>query len=117
MKYLTMIAALAMVMVTSPAWARSNDALVLRQNCAKLLTIYESQDKARLFAAQTTSLSDALHAGTCVGAVQEYLRTNANDCPFRYKPEEDWFEVARNIAENPPEGTLGQMLRKAHCGF
>lgn len=79
----------------------------LIESCAELVNIYASKDKQHLFAAQTTSLSESLRAGYCLGVIDQYAKSE-------YSCRSDWFKRAEFIAqyaleENPP--TERKLLR------
>jgi len=63
----------------------------LVESCVELVNIYESKNSQRLLAAQTTSLSEGLRAGYCLGVL-----TNSAD--FEYNCRSDWFRRAEFIA-------------------
>ncbi len=78
----------------------SAKSLPLPESCAELINIYASKNKQHLLAAQTTSLSESLRAGYCLGVIEQYAKTE-------YSCRSDWFKRAEFIAkyaleENPP---------------
>lgn len=75
----------------TPAQAR-NQSERLIQSCNELVGIYAERDKQNLLAGVTTSVSEALQAGYCMGVLDEYRRHER--CY-----SQDWFTQARKIAE------------------
>ncbi len=72
----------------------------LIESCAELVNIYASKNEKHLFAAQTTSLSESLRAGYCLGVIDQYAKSE-------YRCRSDWFRRAEFIAQyaleqNPP---------------
>lgn len=65
--------------------------LSLVESCAELMEIYVSKNEKSLWAAQTTSLSEGLRAGYCLGVIEQYAKSTAN-C------KADWFKSAEFIA-------------------
>ncbi|UKA11943.1 hypothetical protein WAX86_19455 [Photobacterium damselae subsp. damselae] len=65
--------------------------LSLVDSCTDLINIYDSKESQRLLAAQTTSLSQSLRAGYCLGVIQQYKKNRG----YCYK---NWFEQAKFIA-------------------
>ncbi|WP_218938226.1 hypothetical protein [Parashewanella tropica] len=63
----------------------------LIEGCHELVNIQKNKNERRLLAAQTTSLSESLRAGYCLGVIAEYARTK--DC------HSDWFDRAKFIAK------------------
>lgn len=70
----------------------SNDSERLIQSCNELVGIYAERDKQNLLAGVTTSVSEALQAGYCMGVLDEYRR---HDRCYSH----DWFTQAQKIAE------------------
>lgn len=73
---------------------------LLIEGCVELINIYKSSKEQRLLAAQTTSLSESLRAGYCLGVLDQYAKTE-------YRCRSDWFKRAKFIAtysleEHPP---------------
>ena len=62
------------------------------QGCREVLGIYANRDKQRLLAGLTTSPTEALRAGYCIGAISEYQRER--ECFTN-----DWYEQAQRISE------------------
>lgn len=65
--------------------------LPLVESCVELVNIYESKNSQRLLAAQTTSLSESLRAGYCLGVLEQYSES-------KYGCRSDWFRRAQFIA-------------------
>ncbi|WP_439147421.1 hypothetical protein [Vibrio sp.] len=65
--------------------------LPLIESCVELVNIYDSKNSQRLLAAQTTSLSEGLRAGYCLGVLQQY-ETSEYGC------RSNWFDRAQFIA-------------------
>ncbi|MGY5451437.1 hypothetical protein ACVFI8_10900 [Agarivorans sp. MS3-6] len=63
----------------------------LTESCTELVNIYQSKHKQQLFAAQTTSLSESLRAGYCLGVLTEFAESH-------YSCGSDWFKRAKFIA-------------------
>lgn len=78
----------------SPLAQANNDPEYLIESCKELVGIYTKRDQQNLLAGITTSLSEALRAGYCMGVVDEYRRHNR--C-YRH----DWFTQASRVAEMP----------------
>lgn len=87
---ITLLLALALPQVSTAA----DDSTKLVQGCKELTAIYSSRQQQRLMAAATTSLSEAMMAGYCMGVVSEYQRRS-------YCQATDWHELASRIAELP----------------
>jgi|GEM_PF-1126811 len=66
--------------------------LSLVESCAELMNIYSSKNEQRFMAAQTTSLSESLRAGYCLGVLEQYAETE-------YSCRSDWFKRAEFIAK------------------
>ena len=49
--------------------------LSLVDSCVELINIYDSKSSKRLLAAQTTSLSESLRAGYCLGVIDQYEKS------------------------------------------
>lgn len=64
----------------------------LIQSCHELVGIYAKRDEKNLLAGVTTSVSEALQAGYCMGVLDEYRR---HDRCY----SSDWFTQARKIAD------------------
>ncbi|MCW8158569.1 hypothetical protein D7243_20560 [Stutzerimonas stutzeri] len=72
----------------------NNDPEYLAHSCRELVGIYAKRNEKRLAAGITTSVSEALRAGYCMGVVEEYRRH------FQCRTG-DWFRQAQGIAELP----------------
>jgi hypothetical protein len=70
--------------------------LPLVESCVELVNIYDSRNSQRLLAAQTTSLSESLRAGYCLGVLNEYAKSE-------YRCRTDWFRRAEFIASYSQE--------------
>jgi len=70
--------------------------LPLVESCVELVNIYDSRNSQRLLAAQTTSLSESLRAGYCLGVLNEYAKSE-------YRCRRDWFRRAEFIASYSQE--------------
>ncbi|NNN61673.1 hypothetical protein FKQ60_12725 [Vibrio sp. A11] len=95
----TLIIALSLLLVPAISSAKSPP-FPLVDSCAELVNIYASKHKRHLLAAQTTSLSESLRAGYCLGVIDQYAKS-------QYRCRSDWFTRAEFIAryaleENPP---------------
>ncbi|WP_143870667.1 hypothetical protein [Catenovulum sediminis] len=66
--------------------------LSLTDSCAELINIYASKNEKHLLAAQTTSLSESLRAGYCLGVIDQYAKSE-DHC------RSDWFKRAEFIAK------------------
>lgn len=89
---------LACLVVTIPAaHARSSfgdgTSIDLILSCQAATKVFNSRNEQRLLASQRTSLSDALRAGYCLGALEHYR------CPQGDNVRRSSFEAARLIAE------------------
>ena len=89
---------LACLVVTMPAaHARSSfgdgTSIDLILSCQAATKVFNSRNEQRLLASQRTSLSDALRAGYCLGALEHYR------CPQGDNVGRSSFEAARRIAE------------------
>lgn len=78
----------------------SAKSIPLADSCAELINIYASKNEKHLLAAQTTSLSESLRAGYCLGVIEQYAK-GEHHC------RSDWFKRAEFIAnyaleKNPP---------------
>ena len=65
--------------------------LSLTDSCAELVNIYKSRQEQRFLAAQTTSLSEGLRAGYCLGVLEQYSKNH-------YRCRSNWFKRATFIA-------------------
>lgn len=65
--------------------------LSLIESCVELVNIYDSKNSQHLLAAQTTSLSESLRAGYCLGVIEQYAKSE-------YGCRSDWYERAQFIA-------------------
>lgn len=111
-----MVTALLSSMFISTAWARSDEAAELRTGCTELIGIYDKRAQKKFLAMQTTSASEALRAGYCLGVVREYLRTKPM-CGFGMPAGGDWYPVAERIASGGDRAiTINQLLKEAACG-
>lgn len=92
LKTLTVCCLLATLL--SPLAQANNDPEHLIESCKELVGIYAKHDQQNLLAGMSTSLSEALRAGYCMGVVDEYRRHNL--CG-----RNDWFSQAARVAEMP----------------
>lgn len=74
-----------------PSAQAADDPEHLIQSCKELVDIYAKRDQRHLFAAATTSLSEALRAGYCKGVVDEYRRRS--ECATN-----NWYTQAQRIS-------------------
>ncbi|MGV3002728.1 hypothetical protein [Vibrio sp. E150_018] len=81
---------LAMTLGSLPM-ASSAAAITLVDSCVELVNIYESKNSKHLLAAQTTSLSESLRAGYCLGVIEQYAKSE-------YGCRSDWYDRAQFIA-------------------
>lgn len=91
---------LIVICITSLPTLSIAKSLPLVDSCVELVNIYESRYSQRLLAAQTTSLSESLRAGYCLGVLEQYAKSE-------YSCRSDWFRRAEFIASysqetNPP---------------
>lgn len=88
------LAATSIALITTlflPVAQSNDDPEHLIQSCQELVDIYAKRDQKHLLAGVTTSLSEALRAGYCMGVVDEYRR--------RYEcATDDWYTQAQRIA-------------------
>jgi len=77
-----------------PVAQADDDPKYLIQSCQELVSIYTEVDQLRTVAKVTTSFSEALRAGYCMGRADEYRRNY--ECAT-----DDWFEQAKRIAAMP----------------
>ena len=73
---------------------RPGNELVI-QSCKEVVEIYKSRDEKRLLASQTTSLSEAMRAGYCIGLLA------TTGCQSRFM-KSNWLDAAKRIAELNP---------------
>lgn len=64
----------------------------LIDSCVELINIYKSKNTKHLLAAQTTSLSQSLRAGYCLGVIEQYDNSSYRHC------YSDWYVRAQFIA-------------------
>lgn len=84
-----------MLTLALPQVSKANEnAQQLVQGCKELTAIYASRDQQRRLATMTTSLSEAMMAGYCMGVVKEYQRKN-------YCEAKGWYQLASRLAELP----------------
>ncbi|CAG9297559.1 hypothetical protein [Celerinatantimonas diazotrophica] len=67
----------------------------LVNSCVELVNIYKSRNEQHLLAAQTTSLSQSLRAGYCLGVLTQYAESHS--C------YSNWFKRAEYIANYASE--------------
>lgn len=88
--------------------------LPLIESCHELVKIYKTHDKKALLAAQTTSLSESLRAGYCLGVLKEY----SIQTPYPYC-RSDWFKratfIAKYLSEQSPPNE--RKLLELSCGI
>ena len=94
MKLHAMIIVFLMSIAQSTVVQANNDPEHLIQSCQELIGIYNKRGEKHLAAGLTTSLSEALRAGYCMGVVDEYRRKTR--CYV-----DDWYSQAKKIAEYP----------------
>ena len=94
MKLHAMIIVFLMSIVQSTVVQATNDPEHLIQSCQELVAIYNKRGEKYLAAGLTTSLSEALRAGYCMGVVDEYRRNYECDT-------DSWLRQAQAIAELP----------------
>lgn len=70
----------------------SAKSLPLVESCSELVNIYASKNEQHLLAAQTTSLSESLRAGYCLGVLEQYAKSE-------YSCRSNWFRRAEFIAK------------------
>lgn len=96
-----------------PAAQASDDPQYLIQSCQELVDVYTDADQLRTIAKVTSSFSEALRAGYCMGRVDEYRRSY--ECAT-----EDWFEQAKRISEMPESfsarTTVNELLEHSCAG-
>ncbi|OZS42194.1 hypothetical protein ASV53_19745 [Photobacterium sanguinicancri] len=90
---------IAICLTGSPVLSMAKS-LPLVDSCVELINIYDTKNSQRLLAAQTTSLSESLRAGYCLGVLEQYEET-------KHSCRADWFKRAKFIASytletNPP---------------
>lgn len=83
-------AMLAIALASLPMASNAKE-ITLVDSCVELINIYESKSSVRLLAAQTTSLSESLRAGYCLGVIDQYDKSG-------YDCRSDWYERAQFIA-------------------
>lgn len=81
---------LAIALASLPMGSNA-EKLSLVDSCVELINIYNSKSSKRLLAAQTTSLSESLRAGYCLGVINQYSKS-------KYGCRSDWYERAQFIA-------------------
>jgi hypothetical protein len=91
-RVLPIVCLITLLPLTQPE--ANDDAEYLIHSCRELIGIYAKRDEKRLAAGMTTSVSEALRAGYCMGVVEEYRRHY--ECGT-----DDWFRQAQGIAELP----------------
>lgn len=94
MKTVPVLAVSLLTSFVSPAAMSAVNVERLVQGCQELVAIYSNHDERRLMAGVTTSVSEAMRAGYCMGVINEYQRTTL--CGVR-----DWHVLASRIAEIP----------------
>tara|TARA_R110001606_G_scaffold361754_3_gene514960 strand:+ start:18134 stop:18475 length:342 start_codon:yes stop_codon:yes gene_type:complete len=94
MKLYTLMIVFLLNVLQSSIVQANNDPEHLIQSCQELVSIYTKRGEKHLTAGLTTSLSEALRAGYCMGVVDEYRRRN--ECNTN-----DWLRQAQAIAELP----------------
>ncbi|BBB29879.1 hypothetical protein [Neptunomonas japonica] len=90
MKKFNACCSLMLILMLSVPVAASE--LSITDSCAELVNIYKSHKEQRFLAAQTTSLSEGLRAGYCLGVLEQYSKNH-------YRCRSNWFKRAKFIAQ------------------
>ncbi len=80
----------------------------LSENCQELIAIYNKKGDQRLFAGMSTSVSEAMRAGICLGMIEEH--TNHSRC------SRDWYDMAEIIAVENDSQKSAEDLLEMSCG-
>jgi hypothetical protein len=95
-RFLSFLACLAFTISSPSLSARTSfgddDAAFLIQACQKATEVFNARNEKRFLASQTTSLADALRAGYCLGALEQF------QCSWGGHKEKPTFDTARKIA-------------------
>lgn len=101
-KFLLIIGVLTSFTSSQQVYAKStNNIELLIDGCIELVGIYKNKKDKYLLAGHTTSLSEAIKAGYCRGAIEQFIESNPNYCSA------DWFEIAEHIAALDQTSYLG----------
>lgn len=84
--------ALSLCFSTAMAAERINSGALLIDGCIELVGIYKNKKDKYLLAGQTTSLSEAMKAGYCRGAIEQYIQSARPYCL------QNWYEIAEQIS-------------------
>ncbi|MBU2898387.1 hypothetical protein [Vibrio hepatarius] len=100
---------LAITLASLPL-SSSAKSLPLIESCIELVNIYESKNKKKLLAAQTTSLAESLRAGYCLGVIEQYAQS-------KYRCRSDWYDRAQFIAreKSKPSPLSERKLLELSC--
>jgi hypothetical protein len=78
---------------TTNTYAKStNKVELLIDGCTELVGIYKNKREKNLLAGHTTSLSEAIKAGYCRGAIAQFIESNNRYC------SSDWYKIAEVIS-------------------
>ncbi len=81
---------ISLVLMNYPSFSKEPNVSLI-EGCNELVNIYKSKNKKHLLAAQTTSLTESLRAGFCLGVIKEYSKN--------HRCRSDWFDRAKFIAK------------------
>lgn len=66
---------------------------MLVDGCIEIVGIYKNKKDKYLSAGATTSLTEAMKAGYCRGAIEQFIQSSNRACYA------DWFEIAERISK------------------
>lgn len=92
----------------------SADGKMLIQSCREAVKLFENRDEPSILSGFTTSLSEAMRAGYCIGMIEQYLSMTGNCNGF----VTSWKPVAELIAkqnENSFPRSSQRLLEFAAC--
>lgn len=92
MKKINTYCSLILVSLLSAPVAAGEKEFSLINSCVELQNIYKSREEKKLLAAQTTSLSEGLRAGYCLGVLKQYSMSHP-------RCRSGWFKRAKFIAQ------------------
>ncbi|WP_076543073.1 hypothetical protein [Shewanella sp. UCD-KL21] len=100
-KHSFLITTIVFLFYTTPLQAKNSlfgdDAEILVQACQEAVTIFQKRDEKRLLASISTSTSEALRAGYCIGVLQQYIKQNSS-CRYSGYKQTNWYPMAEALA-------------------
>ena len=114
------IAVVIMAIIPAFSFANSNpfdlnDSTLMVVSCQEALTLFENSEEISQLKVIRTSLSEAMRAGYCIGAIEHYLKSNSACSQYRTS----WKAIAQLIAERQiyidASSTVHDVVQAAAC--